>query len=129
MGLALVKRQLQKKIAEVEDEIARLNNGLTAAPLEPDLPTKRRFNTFQNYSEEYPLQMRTQMFDYQELLHRHSQTKNSGDVQAEIREDFAAVLISTLRVELKRVGEDGNSLYYQTPMHWRSRISSRTLGQ
>jgi hypothetical protein len=73
--------------------------------------------------------MRTQMFDYQELLHRHSQTKNSADVQAEIREDFAAVLISTLRVELKRVGDDGNSLFYQTPMHWRSRISSRTLGQ
>ena len=65
LGLALVKRQLQKRIAEVEDELGRLHSGYSgAAPLESDLPQKRRFNTFQNYSEEYPLLMRTQMFDY-----------------------------------------------------------------
>jgi hypothetical protein len=62
-------------------------------------------------------------------LHRHSVSKDKPEVQAEVREDFAAVLISTLRVELKKICDDGRSLVYQTPLNWRQRMSARTIGQ
>ena len=37
-------------------------------PLESDLPMKQRFQLFQTYSDEFPLRLHTDMYDYQLLL-------------------------------------------------------------
>jgi hypothetical protein len=45
--------------------------------MEADLSQKKRFNFYQNYTDEYPLQCRTDMFDYAELLHNMPQQKDA----------------------------------------------------
>ena len=82
-------------------------------PLEPDLPLKQRFNLFQDYSEEFPLKARTDMFDYQDELHHMSNNRMAPpEEMAELREDYAAVLISNLRLHIAKELDDKRFLVY-----------------
>ncbi len=71
--LKVVQNSLSQQVQSAEDEVKSLFEQFCAAPMEADLSQKKRFNFYQNYTDEYPLQCRTDMFDYAELLHNMPQ--------------------------------------------------------
>lgn len=88
-------------------------------PLEPDLVGMQRFQLFQTYSDEYPIRLHTDMFDYQLLLQNMAQYKDTPPAEKlDTVEDIAAALISHLRVALKteRQLRNDSKLIYFTPL-------------